>query len=176
MKQLLASVLALSVLGATSTAGLASEPQAKEPPAKAAPKEKEGAFPDLVAAIKATPGCLGVDTAQTASGKSVIFAWFEDKKAVMKWYHSDVHQEVMKLMAGKYEKPDRRPLADVPDDSGPLMLVASITLAGKPTKDNPLPFKQISIEIYKPLSGGLSIGGSFAPEKMKVPVAKPEKK
>ena len=82
----------------------------------------------------------------------------------------------MKLMAGQYEKKDHKPLADVPDDSGPIMLVASITLEGKPTKDNPLPFKQIAIEIYRPLPGGLSIGGSFAPEKLKVPVAKPVKK
>ena len=28
-----------------------------------------GGFPDLVAGLKATPGCLGVETARTASGK-----------------------------------------------------------------------------------------------------------
>jgi hypothetical protein len=66
----------------------------------------------------------------------------------------------------------RKPLADVPDDSGPIMAVASVTLNEKPTKDNPSPFKQIAIELYQPLGGGLNIGGRFAPEKMKLPPRK----
>lgn len=33
-------------------------------------------FPDLVSGLKATPGCLGVETARTASGKEVILARF----------------------------------------------------------------------------------------------------
>lgn len=40
-----------------------------------------GQAQDLVAALKATPGCLGVETARTGSGKQVIFAWFENKDA-----------------------------------------------------------------------------------------------
>src|ERR1044071_9190060 len=52
-----------------------------------------GGFPDLVGGLKATPGCLGVETAKTASGKTVIFAWFEDKKALLKWYYSAPHQQ-----------------------------------------------------------------------------------
>jgi hypothetical protein len=63
-------------------------------------------------------------------------------------------------------------LADVPDDSGPIMAIASVTLSKAPTKDDPLPYKQISIELYRPLGGGISIGGRFAPEKMKVPERK----
>ena len=66
----------------------------------------------------------------------------------------------------------RKPLADVPDDSGPIMAVASLTPNDKPTKDNPSPFKQIAIELYQPLGDGLAIGGRFAPEKMKVPPRK----
>ena len=142
----------------------AAEPQAKEPP-------KQGGFPDLVGALKASPGCLGVETAKTDSGKSVIFAWFEDKKAVLKWYHSDIHQQVMDQFF-----PDRdgkhKPLAGVPDDTGPIMMIASVTFNAKPTKENPSPFKQIAIEVYQPLKGGLAIGGSFAPKGMKVPEAK----
>jgi hypothetical protein len=41
------------------------------------------ALPELV---KASPGCLGVATAMTTSGKRLIFAWFEDKKAALAWY------------------------------------------------------------------------------------------
>jgi hypothetical protein len=39
--------------------------------------------PDLIAALKATPGVLGVDAGRTLSGKQVIFAWFENKQAVL---------------------------------------------------------------------------------------------
>jgi quinol monooxygenase YgiN len=141
------------------------------------PPAQDGAkgFPDLVAALKASPGCLGVETARTASGKSVIFAWFEDKKAALAWYYSDTHQQVMKRFLPD-AKSGRKPLADVPEDSGPIMAVASLTPNDKPTKDNPAPFKQIAIELYQPLGGGLAIGGRFAPEKMKVPPLKNEPK
>jgi hypothetical protein len=128
-------------------------------------------FPDLVAALKASPGCLGVETARTGSGKSVIFAWFEDKKAALAWYNSDTHRAVMRQFLPDF-KSGRKPLADVPDDGGPVLAIASVTPNDKPTKDDPSPFKQIAIELYRPLGGGLSIGGRFAPEKMKVPPRK----
>ena len=70
----------------------------------------------------------------------------------------------------------RKTLADVPDDSGPIMAVASLTPNDKPTKENPSPFKQIAIEPYQPLGNGISIGGRFAPEKLKVPARKSEAK
>ena len=127
--------------------------------------------PDLVGALKATPGVLGVDAGSMMSGKQVIFAWFEDKKAALAWYYSDVHKALVKqFFPGN--RGDRKPMADVPDDSGPIMAIASITLAEKPTAEKPLPFKQIAIEMYQPLPGGLSIGGKFSPEKMKVPARK----
>jgi hypothetical protein len=143
---------------------------AADPPAKE--QGKDTGLPDLVGALKASPGCLGVETAQTSSGKQVIFAWFEDKKAALKWYHSDTHKALMKQFFPEIPT-SRKPMADVPE-TGPVMAVASITLTGKPTKENPLPFKQIAIEMYQPVSGGLSIGGTFAPEKLKA--ALPNKK
>ena len=39
----------------------------------------------LVAGLKDVEGCLGVETAQTSSGKSVIFAWFKDLDAALDW-------------------------------------------------------------------------------------------
>ena len=144
---------------------LGSATAGDQPPGK--PKSGNE-FPDLVAALKATPGCLGADSARTASGKQVIFAWFENKKAVLKWYHSDTHQQVMKQFF-----PNRdysKPLNDVPDDSGPIMAIASITFADKPHfKETTLPIKQISIELYQPVSGGIFLGGRFAPDGLKVP-------
>ena len=56
------------------------------------------------------------------------------------------------------------------------MMIASVTFNAKPTKDDPSPFKQIAIEVYQPLKGGLAIGGSFAPKVMKVPAPKFEKR
>ena len=125
---------------------------------------------DLPAAIKATPGCLGVELATTASGKQVIFAWFENKKAALAWYYSQTHQALMK-MSGAPPRP-HGPLADVPDDGRPIMAVASIVLArpqdGIP--ENGLPtVSQIAIELYAPLPGGLAAGGRFAPMEVKVP-------
>jgi len=125
------------------------------------------AMGDLVGALKASPGCLGVDTARTASGKQVIFAWFEDKKAVLKWYHGDVHQKAMKLFTSTEEYP--RPLKEIAADTGPIMVIASLTPAKEEKlKGLALPVSQIAIELYQPLPGGAAIGGRFAPLQMKV--------
>src|SRR5262245_26910257 len=56
-------------------------------------------IPELVDAIKASPGCLGVETARTAGGKQVIFAWFENKDALLKFYYGDAHQMLMRTLA-----------------------------------------------------------------------------
>jgi hypothetical protein len=157
---LVANSLMLMVMGSFLTS-LAAEPPAGD-------KVKDLGFPDLVAALKATAGCLGVETAKTDSGKQVIFAWFEDKKAALKWYYSDTHKAVIKQFFPNRKLSDN-PLAGVRDDGGPVMAVASVTVNEERTKENPRPFKQIAIELYKPLRGGLSLGGRFAPDKMKVP-------
>ena len=73
--------------------------------------------------VKATPGCLGVETAMTESGKMVIFAWFENKKAALAWYYSQAHQALMKMAGGGPPRP-RGPMADVPDDGRPIMAIA----------------------------------------------------
>jgi len=126
--------------------------------------------PDLVAGLKATPGCLGVELAQTMSGKNVIFAWFENKQAVLKWYYSDTHMAAM-VQYGAAQRRPRGPLADVPDDRRPILAVASVTLTGGvPTSAADLKgVPQIAIELYAPLPGGLAVGGRFAPSTVKVP-------
>ncbi len=156
-------LLVASALGLLSVGAWFLACQAAEPPAV---KGGTAAFGDLVGALKESPGCLGVETARTESGKLVIFAWFEDKKAVLKWYYSDVHQAVIKKVFPE-ARLRARPMPEVSDDSGPIMAIASITLADKPTKEKPFAFKQIAIELYQPITGGLSIGGRFAPDKVK---------
>jgi hypothetical protein len=151
-----ALLLAAMVFGPSIAAGQAP---AGQPPG--------GGFPDLVGALKATPGVLGVETARTSSGKQVIFAWFENKKAVLAWYYSDTHRSVQKMFAP--DSAARTPLADVPDDGQPILTIASLTLKGAPGPGNPIPVSQIAIELYRPLPGGLAAGGRFAPSAMKVP-------
>ena len=123
-------------------------------------------LPDLIAGLTSVKGCLGVETARTASGKEVIFAWFEDKAAVLRWYHSRVHQATMKGAFPGYEPVG--PLAHLRDDVGPIMAIASLTLRGSPAEGGGLPISQISIELYAPLPGGLHFGGRFAPDALRV--------
>ena len=117
----------------------------------------------LIDGLKATPGCLGVETGLTSSGKQVIFAFFEDKKAAMAWYSSPQHQSLMDLLEPERDK-KLRPMRHIPEDV-PIMAVASISFKGKPADPKfKIPFSQIAIEMYAPLSGGVDIGGGFAPE------------
>jgi len=152
------AILATVVLGPVVAAQ--GQGRGAQPPAG-------GALPDLVGALKATPGVLGVETARTSSGKQVIFAWFENKKAALTWYYSDTHRSLQKAFAPG--SAPRTPMADIPDDGSPIMAIASLTLAGTPTAENPFPVSQIAIELYKPLPGGLAAGGRFAPTTLKVP-------
>jgi hypothetical protein len=132
------------------------------------PQGPPAGLPDLVGMLKATPGVLGVDAAQTMSGKQVIFAWFENKKAALNWYYSEGHQNLMKTFASGGVS-GRTPMADVPDDGSPILAVASITLSQQPQVSGvQLPVSQIAIELYTPLPGGLAAGGRFAPASVKV--------
>ncbi|HEY2841627.1 MAG TPA: hypothetical protein VGJ26_20880 [Pirellulales bacterium] len=148
--------------------GMGTVLKADDPPAKA-PK-KDVPFGDLGGALKATPGCLGVESARTSSGKQVIFAWFENKSAAMKWYMSDFHQDLMKKFMPNFHS-GHPPLADVTDENAPILAIASVTFNEKPAEGQS-PFKQIAIELYQPIGGGLAIGGRFAPAAMKIPERK----
>ena len=110
-------------------------------------------------------GVIGVETARTSSRKQVIFAWFRQEGGSRA--HSDTHRSLQKGFAPG--SPARTPMADVPDDGTPIMAIASLTLAGTPSPENPFPVSQIAIELYKPLPGGLAAGGRFSPSTMKVP-------
>lgn len=127
-------------------------------------------FPDLVGGLKATPGCLGVELARTQGGKNLIFAWFEDKKAVLKWYYSETHQQVLDQFSDRDDEHEQfKPLEGIEGDFGPIMAIASLTMADKPSFEGlRLPVSQIAIELYTPIKGGLFLGGRFAPEGVKV--------
>ncbi len=125
--------------------------------------------PDIVASLKATPGVLGVEPAQTQSGKQVLFVWFENKQAVVGWFYGAAHQELMRRFTPGAST-GRAPLAQVPDNSGPILAIASLTYADKPQAAGvQLPVSQIAVELYAPLPGGVAVGGRFAPDSVKVP-------
>lgn len=161
-KETLRLVVLLAVIASPS-----AFPRAQAPAGTAAPNP----LMNLPGLLKATPGVLGVETASTQSGKLVIFAWFENKKAALAWYYSDAHKALMK-MSGAPPRP-HGPMADVPDDGRPIMAIASITLPRgpqAPLAPGALPaVAQIAIELYAPLPGGLAAGGRFAPAGVTVP-------
>ena len=161
MKQL-RELGAVLILAAAIFTPVALAAQAPAPPA--------GGLSGLIGALKATPGVLGVDAGQMISGKQVIFAWFENKQAVMNWYNSDVHRKLMSDFSSGGGRPEGA-LGGIKDDSGPIMTIASITMdpAAMKSGDYKGATKQIAIELYAPLPGGLAAGGRFAPSTVQVP-------
>lgn len=119
----------------------------------------------LIEGLKKTEGCLGVEAGQFRGGKNTIIAWFENKEAVERWYYSPMHQFMMNAMGGAE---DRKPLEHVTDPKVPVMVMATITLSDTPVVPGPVPFSQISIELYTPLPGGAMINGRLAPKEFPV--------
>lgn len=167
------ATLAIASLGgaamlAANAGGESATPAAKqETPSPAAAQSSASLDGDaLIEGLRSTPGCLGVDAGQMASGKNVIFAWFENKAAALAWYRSDVHKQAM----GDFfpDTPRVKPFDGVPDNV-PILAIASITMADKPAfEETPLPISQIAIELYTPIKGGIHLGGTFAPAGLKV--------
>src|SRR5919109_3645201 len=100
-------------------------------------------IPNVVDALRAAPGVLGVELAQTRGGRRVIFAWFEGKQALVDWYHSEAHVNAMRTVAPTIAV-DPRPLPDLPENSGPILALVSV----QPTEGGPRPFSSISVELY----------------------------
>ncbi|MFG0286511.1 MAG: hypothetical protein ACF8R7_19015 [Phycisphaerales bacterium JB039] len=116
----------------------------------------------LVAGLKQTEGCLGVEMAQTSSGKSVIMAWFEDREAVRRYYNHPTHIAMMRMLGG--DPAAHTPLEHVAEDT-PVLVIASLVMSQEnKIAGAPMPISQIAIELYAPLPGGAYINGRMAPE------------
>lgn len=119
-------------------------------------------------AIAQIEGCLGVDSGEWDSGKQTIIAWFEDKDAVVSWYDSDMHMQMIESFTD--DDGTHEPLEFVRNDSGPIMVMATLTYAEEPHFEGlTLPVSQISVELFAPLPGGAHLGGRLAPPAFKVP-------
>jgi len=126
-------------------------------------------FAAVLDAARAHPGCLGIDTGQTTSGKQVIFAWFENKAALVTWYKSDAHQKAMKV-AFPNRTFNREPLPDTPDNTGQILAIVSLQMKDSSVpNETGLPIATIGIELYTPVPGGVAVGGRFAPKSIRVP-------
>jgi hypothetical protein len=99
----------------------------------------------------------------------VIFAWFEDKGALLTWYTSNVHVHAMQSVFPGHQ-PSGTALEGIPDGTGPILTIASVTPVDPATAaPGAPPFTQIAIEHYTPLAGGIALGGRFAPSGVQVP-------
>jgi hypothetical protein len=121
----------------------------------------------LYNSLKDSPGCLGVESVQTNSGKNVIFAWFENKAAAMEWYNSPTHTYLRKSFTEALDG-DYQPMEHVPDDV-PILTIASLKMGDRPLPGMRMPVSEISIELYTPLPGGIRYAGGFSPEALEVP-------
>jgi Antibiotic biosynthesis monooxygenase len=122
----------------------------------------------LVEAAQASPGCLGVKLGQTEDGTGVIFAWFENKQALVAWYKSDFHQWAMKTAFPNQEF-NREPLPDVPENSGQILALVTLKQGDTPLQGSTIPIVTIGIELYTPLPDGVAVGGRFAPRSVRHP-------
>ncbi len=155
------------VLASASLAGLASAQESASKPAvpqrAAPPALGRDLGTMLLDGLKETPGCMGADSARTSGGKNLIFAWFKDKKAALAWYHSETHNTAKRMFFPE-ETAGYVPLAGVPDDAGPLLVIASM-LPPKPSADGAPGAPQFSIETLTPVTAGMTTSpeGSFSP-------------
>jgi hypothetical protein len=76
-------VLAASLALVLSCAGSAEAQAPAGAPAPASAQSSAPGFPRVIEALRVAPGCLGVETGQTAGGRQVIFAWFENKQGLV---------------------------------------------------------------------------------------------
>jgi hypothetical protein len=139
-------------------------------PAQQPPLPGQPGFGELlIQAARQSPGCLGIETGRTTNGTLVVFAWFENKKALVDWYKSDFHQWAM-MAAFPNQTFNREPVPDMPENSGQILALVTLKPAGaRPTAAAPVPIEKIGIEFYTPLPDGVAVGGRFAPNAVRVP-------
>jgi heme-degrading monooxygenase HmoA len=122
----------------------------------------------LLNEIAAIEGVHGVTSARTHDGVELIFAWFENRQAVLRWFRSDYHRQILR----EARRPEDGIAADgFGDDVGPILVVATASYAGQPLGPEASMFDDpagrmptsFSIEYYTPLPGGAYRRRPFAP-------------
>jgi hypothetical protein len=170
MKRVNRFALVSSAIAITAAVGLvtslAGAQQQQAPPAAGNAAGDMGQR--LIEGLRATDGCLGVENCQMGqSGKFAIIAWFENKAAVLRWYTSPTHSFLLRAFGG--DPANHKPLEHITDENTPIMVMASMTMVGKPIAPGGFPASQFSVELYAPLPGGAEINGRLAPKDFKIP-------
>ena len=158
------NALSLSACVLAGAAALGLQARAGAQPEGNKPKQSQSADLGqmLIAGLKQTEGCLGVDSAQTSSGKNVIMAWFEDAEAVRRYYNHPTHIAMMRMLGT--DPAAHKPLEHVAEGI-PVLVMASLTMSQEnKIAGAPIPISQIAIELYAPLPGGAQVNGRMAPD------------
>lgn len=172
-----------AVLGAlvelpSSVAMNAAQPetQPETQPEEGGPEDKGGMGAGMamgmkmIAGLKASEGCLGVEMGRMMSGKMSIFAWFENKAAVKDWYYGVAHERLLDDVMPADKTLNHEPLAFVEDETIPILVVATMTFAEEPKFEAiKMPISQVSVELFAALPGGAQLGGRLSPEAFVVP-------
>ncbi|MCR9075604.1 MAG: antibiotic biosynthesis monooxygenase, partial [bacterium] len=107
-----ATIGALLCAGAIFAAGLT---QPAQPQARGGPDAVDAVGETLIRGLQDTEGCLKVITADTSEGTNTIIAWFENKAAVERWYHSPTHTRFVRMVGS--DPNEKKPMAHVKDEN-----------------------------------------------------------
>jgi hypothetical protein len=121
------------------------------------PEKHFVAVHQIFEALRAIPGCQGVELAHSESGRHSILAWFEDKEALANWYFSDFHKNLQRTYF-----PAETPgpfLSGVAYRGGPIVAVASFGLDEDMDPAAPmLSLRDITVDLFSPLSADTLLG------------------
>lgn len=149
------------------TVFLQRDQEPSEDPQQEGGDEKEQDVDRAARMFADVPGCLGARSLEK-DGVQMSFVWFEDREAVISWCESQKHMRtadtILKMADPELEM--REPLAAAPDEQGPFLVI--MTLKTNADREAGFPLEQLSMEIYKPVDGGMFLGDRFAPKELKV--------
>ena len=101
-----------------------------------------------------------------AAARQVIFAWFENKKALLTWYTSETHIHAMQSVFPGHQ-PSATALKDIPDGHGPILTIASVTSGSIRRPQRRRAHRRSRQIVDRALRTtarrGLAVGGRFAP-------------
>lgn len=114
------------------------------------------------------PGCLGAKSMEQ-DGTQVSFVWFKDREAVINWCKDQKHMRTAETILN-LANPDlkmREPMAAAKNEEGPFLVIMTLK-RNENGGAGGFPLEQLSMEIYKPVNGGMFIGDRFAPKELNV--------
>lgn len=164
----LAAALSVSLLATGCAVSTPTSPAIGHSPDNGRIERAHAASVKIVDAIHEVDGSMGVHTARTHDGVELILAWFENRDAVLGWFEHPYHRKLLRE-AGRDE--DGIAAQHFSDDSGPILVIASVAYEGSPGSldgsmfDDPDGRRptRFSVEYYTPLSGGAYMVQPLAP-------------